>query len=74
MLGYTERRLKIPGMNIPSASALSDQSERLVLWPSLMKLAMFFCPEYKSHATVSRDRVALWEAIGTYRETACIIG
>ena len=66
-VGLYRAAIKDTGMNIPFASALSDQSERLARLAFLDEIGDVFLREYESHATVSRDRVALWEAIDYLR-------
>jgi hypothetical protein len=49
-------------MNAPFASSTPTQDERLARLALLDKIGDVFLDEYQMRASVSRDRVALWEA------------
>jgi hypothetical protein len=66
-VGLFRAAIKDTGMNISFSSALPVQSERLARLAFLDEIGEAFLHEYEAHATVSRDRVALWEAIDYLR-------
>jgi hypothetical protein len=66
-VGLFRAAIKDTGMNISFSSALPEHSEGLSRLALLDEIGDVFLSEYESHATVSRDRVALWEAIDYLR-------
>jgi hypothetical protein len=54
--------IKDTGMNAPFSSTTPSQAERLARLALLDEIGNVFLSEYESHAPISRDRVALWEA------------
>jgi hypothetical protein len=49
-------------MNAPFLSPRPSQIERLARLALLDQIGDVFLSEYETHAVISRDRVALWEA------------
>jgi aminoglycoside phosphotransferase (APT) family kinase protein len=66
-VGLFRAAIKDTGMGISFHSGLPDQSERLARLALLDEIGDVFLNEYEAHAPVSRDRVALWEAIDYLR-------
>jgi hypothetical protein len=66
-VGLFRAAIKDTGMNISFPSKFPDQSERLARLALLDEIGDVFLSEYETHAPVSRDRVALWEAIDYLR-------
>jgi aminoglycoside phosphotransferase (APT) family kinase protein len=66
-VGLFRSAIKDTGMNIAFPSKNPDRSERLARLAFLDEIGDIFLHEYESHAAVSRDRVALWEAIDYLR-------
>jgi len=66
-VGLFRAAIKDTGMNISFASDSPDRSERLARLALLDEIGEAFLREYEAHASVSRDRVALWEAIDYLR-------
>ena len=66
-VGLFRAAIKDTGMNIPFPSEAAGQSARLDRLAFLDEIGDVFLSEYETHATVSRDRVALWEAIDYLR-------
>ena len=54
--------IKDTGMNAPFSSPTPSQAERLAWLALLDEIGDVFLSEYATHAAISRDRVALWEA------------
>jgi hypothetical protein len=54
--------IKDTGMNAPFLSPRPSQIERLARLALLDQIGDVFLSEYETHAVISRDRVALWEA------------
>ena len=61
-VGLFRAAIKDTGMNAPFASVTPTRDERLARLALLDKIGDVFLNEYRLHAPVSRDRVALWEA------------
>ena len=59
--------IKDTGMNAPFPSSTPSQQERLTRLALLDEIGNVFLSEYESHASISRDRVALWEAVDYLR-------
>ena len=59
--------IKDTGMNAPYPSPTPNQAERLDRLSVLDEIGNVFLNEYESHAAISRDRVALWEAVDYLR-------
>jgi hypothetical protein len=66
-VGLFRAAIKDTGMGISFPSALPDPSERLARLTLLDEIGDEFLREYETHTSVSRDRVALWEAIDYLR-------
>jgi aminoglycoside phosphotransferase (APT) family kinase protein len=58
--------IKDTGMNAPFVSTPS-QAERLARLALLDQIGEVFLSEYEAHTAISRDRVALWEAVDYLR-------
>jgi len=59
--------IKDTGMNAPFSSPTPSRTERLARLSLLDEIGDVFLSEYESHAAISRDRVALWEAVDYLR-------
>jgi hypothetical protein len=59
--------IKDTGMNAPYSSSAPSQAERLDRLALLDEIGNVFLNEYESRAAISRDRVALWEAVDYLR-------
>jgi hypothetical protein len=66
-VGLFRAAIKDTRMNISFSSTLPDESERFARLALLDEIGDAFFHEYESHANVSSDRVALWEAIDYLR-------
>ena len=66
-VGLFRAAIKDTGMNISFPSENPDRSERLARLALLDEIGDVFLSEYETHAPVSRDRVALWEAMDYLR-------
>ena len=66
-VGLFRAAIKDTGMGISFPSSSPDQSERFARLTVLDEIGDVFLSEYETHASVSRDRVALWEAIDYLR-------
>jgi hypothetical protein len=61
-VGLFRAAIKDTGMNAPFSSSPPSRAERLARLILLEEMGDVFLSEYESHAAISRDRVALWEA------------
>jgi Phosphotransferase enzyme family len=61
-VGLFRAAIKDIGMNAPFSSSAPSQAERLARLALLDEIGNIFLSEYETHAAISRDRVALWEA------------
>ena len=59
--------IKDTGMNARYSSPTPSEAERLARLAVLDEIGDVFLSEYESHAAISRDRVALWEAVDYLR-------
>ena len=61
-VGLFRSAIKDTGMNAPFATSSPSRAERLARLSLLDKIGDAFLSEYETHAAISRNRVALWEA------------
>lgn len=61
-VGLFRAAIKDIGMNTPFSLPTPSQTERLARLALLDEIGDVFVSEYETHAAISRDRVALWEA------------
>ena len=61
-VGLFRSAIKDTGMNAPFATSSPSRAERLARLSLLDKSGDAFLSEYETHAAISRNRVALWEA------------
>ncbi len=66
-VGLFMAAIKDTGMNAPFSSFTAGREERLARLRLLDEIGDVFLSEYESHASISRDRVALWEAVDYLR-------
>jgi aminoglycoside phosphotransferase (APT) family kinase protein len=66
-VGLFRSAIKDTGMNAPFSSPTPSKAERLVRLALLDEIGDVFLSEYETHAVISRDRVALWEAVDYLR-------
>ena len=61
-VGLFRAAIKDTGMNAPFSSPTPSRAERLARLIRLDEIGDVFLSEYETHAAISRQRVALWEA------------
>jgi hypothetical protein len=61
-VGLFRAAIKDTGMNAPFSSSTPSRVERLSRLTLLDEIGDIFLNEYETHSTISRSRVALWEA------------